>query len=421
MAQDPKDRCPELWEENARLRALVELGRALADPEQSLEQKLFECVKVLASLTKAESCSLMLVEGEELVVRAANHPGLVGMASKLSEDSISTEVVKTGRPIYTKEVGQSAYAGVRRQGGKRSYRTGSLVCLPLLEGGRVVGVLNLADKAGAPFFDEQDAAMAQDIAREASRLINFSALHARLERAYQELSEAQRDKEDLMYMIFHDMKAPVTGVKEVLGLLGPEGGLSPEEQAQCLAAAQDDLELLWRRITNLLDLKRMDAGQFPLTPLPLNLAQLAREAAGRMKPLGRARRVEISVEAGAEPEVTADEDLVERILMNLLFNALKFSTPEEGGGGRVRLWVGAGDGWALARVKDSGPGVDPALGQAIFERFVQGRASRGSTGLGLYFCQRAAGLLGGEVRFCNQPDGAEFFLRLPLDSKGQES
>jgi signal transduction histidine kinase len=417
MTPDPKELYPELWEENARLRSLVELTRVLADPQEPLERKLDECVRALARLTKAESCSLMLVEDDELVVRAANHSQLVGLATLFSEASIATEVFRSGQAIYAKEVRESNYAGVSRQNGKYTYRTGSLISLPLMEGDQVVGVLNLADKVGAPYFSEQDAEAAQGIAQEISRLVHFSAMHSSLEKAYRELSEAQRAKDELMHLIFHDMKAPITAVKEVLGFLEPSSGLSAEEKSLYLSAARGDLEQLWRRITNLLDIKRMEEGQYPLNLMALNLADMAREAVESLLPLSRSQGVELELETGAAPKVMADEDLLERILMNLLLNASKHSIPENGGKGRVTLSVGNDGSRAWLEVADSGAGVDPALGEAIFDRFVSGGLGRGSTGLGLYFCRRAAGLMGGEVGYKNMPEGALFYLNLPLDEE----
>jgi two-component system sensor histidine kinase KdpD len=406
----------ELGAENQRLRALLELGRILADPARPLGQRLQEAVEALAGLTGAERCSLMLVEGEALVVRAANRPELVGLATPLAEQTISTEVVRHCRPFFTKSVDQTSFAGVSRQGELSRYRTGSLISLPLLDGGQVVGVLNLSDKSGAEHFDEADLEAATDLAAQAGRMVNFSALHARLEEAYQELSRAQRAKDDLMYMIFHDMKAPVTAVKEVLGLLG-SGQLEPAERGPYLDAAQGDLELLWRRISNLLDLSRMDSEQMPVTLEPLDLGGLCREAARRLEPVARVGGVELAVAVGPGGPALADEDLAERILVNLLSNALRLSSPEQGGGGRVEVGVAAAGGMVAVEVVDTGPGVDPALGEQVFSRYVQGRTATGSSGLGLYFCRRAARLMGGEVSFRNLPaGGAAFTLNLPAES-----
>lgn len=420
MAPEPSELCPEIWEENIRLRSLVDLGRVLSDPGEPLDRKLAQCVQALASLTRAESCSLMLVEDGALVVRAASQPDLVGLTTPLDQASIATEVVCSGRPIYAKEVGESDFAQVSRQGGKSFYRTGSLISLPLMEGGQVVGVLNLADKAGEPCFSSRDAETAQSIAQQVSRLINFSALHSRLQTAYEDLAEAQKAKDDLMHMIFHDMKAPIAAVKEVLGLLDPAFGLDPQEKSQYLALAREDLELLWRRTSNLLDLKRMEAGQYPLILLPLNLADLAREAVERLAPLSSAHGVKLSVEVRDEPRVVVDEDLVERILSNLLINAAKHAGVNQEGG-RVNLAVRIAEHRARVEVSDNGAGVDPALGEKIFERYVTGGEKQGSTGLGLFFCKQAAGLLNGRVGYYNSTHGAIFHLDLPLAEEAKNT
>lgn len=273
-------------------------------------------------------------------------------------------------------------------------------------------MLNLSDKAGAPAFGQDDLALAQTIASQLSRLSE----------AYQELSRAQRAKDDLMFMIFHDMKALVTGVKEVLKFLGPGHDLSPEERTQYLALAESDLELLWWRITNLLDLNRMDADQLPQNPTPLNMAALVRESLGRLAAVARVREVELELEAQGQPEVLADEDLVERIVVNLVFNALKFSSPEEGGGGLVSLTVTSDQDRALVQVVDSGPSVEGELGEDIFERYTQGQVTQGNSGIGLYFCRRAARLLGGDVTYENLASGGcRFTLYLPLCLEGCSS
>ncbi|MGD9123973.1 MAG: ATP-binding protein [Desulfarculaceae bacterium] len=418
MEEDIRKQNDELKAKNERLSTLVKISRILADPEMGLDKKLQVCVEDLARLAQAERGSLMLVEEDALVVRAATNTNIIGMATPISESTISTDVVRSGEPVFIKDVDDSNYARVSRNGDQSSYRTGSLISLPLKEGGQTVGVLNLSDKVGSPHFDESDLALAQGFADQVTRLVNFSALHSRLEAAYRELSHAQKTKDDLLYMIFHDMKAPVTGVKEILKLLGPGGELEPDQRDHYLALAESDLELLWRRITNLLDLNRMDALQLTLDQTQADLAQLVQEAAAGLAGVSLVNQVEVEIRPGSNPRVMVDEDLVERIVVNLLFNALKFSSPEEGGGGKVEVEVSSPGSWAQVDIIDSGPGVDQKLGESIFERYTQGNNTKGSTGLGLYFSRRAAWLLGGEVSYENLAQGgACFTLRLPLDEE----
>ena len=412
--QDPPGP-PKLEQENRRLRALVEMSRALADPESALTEKLDFCAATLARITGAERASIMLVEGGELVVRAATNPEVLGMASGLAEETISTEVVRTGQPFYARDLGQSPAAGLSRQGDRSSYRTGSVISLPLWDGGKVVGVLNLSDKAEMAFFPEEDLDLAREMAGQLSRQVHFSALHSRLDQAFRELKSAQESKDDLMHLIFHDMKAPITGAKEVLTFLTGQDRAAPGEREKLLGLARSELELLWRRISNLLDLNRMDGGAFPLNQSPFDLGQLAGEVIGRLEVIGLVREVKVELFAEDGPEAVLDEDLVERMLANLLTNAMRVSSPEEGGGGLVKVRVEFDGPRALISVTDTGPGVDPALGRGVFERFVRGGSGRGGSGLGLYFCRRAAWMMGGEVEYQNlDGGGARFWLDLPV-------
>jgi signal transduction histidine kinase len=412
-----------------QLTTLMELSRLLADPGQALGDKLQACLAVLARQARAEQASIMLVEGPQLVVAAATNPRLIGQATPLSEATISTRVVCTGQAICLPDLADSDLAALARRGQESRYRTSSLISLPLLADGVAVGVLNLADKVadkvadkaagetGGQPFTPADLELARDMAGQVAGLVHFSVLHSRLLAAHQRLRREQREKDELMHLIIHDLKAPLTAAREALSLLGPESGLDQAERDQFRALAEADLELLWRRVTNLLDLQRMDQERLPMQPTPLRLAAIAAEAAARLAPAARVRGVQLGVAGGDDPEVVADEDLLERVLVNLLFNALKVSSPEEGGGGWVRVRVGLVQGGAVVEVADSGPGVDPALGERVFERHVQGAPGRGSSGLGLYFCRRAAALMGGAVAFVNPPEGgARFTLTLPAAS-----
>lgn len=408
----------ELARENQRLSSLVGLAGLLADPALALEEKLERCLKELAWLAGAESASLMLVEGGSLVVRAASNPRLLGLATPLEQETIATHVARTGQAIHLPDIQESPWREHGRQGGLSSYRSRSAISLPLLVDGAPVGVLNLTDKLGAPAFDLGDLALAQDLARQISRQVHFCALHQELAQAHARLEAAQRAREDLMHLVFHDMKAPLGVVREALGRLRPNPTTPAAEREQYLALAESELELLWRRVTNLLDLRRMDAEQYPLDRQPLDLASLLAEVLARLEPLAALKGVELTGRVEAAPRPLADEDLTERILVNLIGNALTQAAPEQGGGGWVRVGLHREMDLARLEVRDSGPGVDPALGPGLFERFASGGSSPGSSGLGLYFCRRAARLMGGEVFYRNREGGgADFSLVLPLERR----
>ena len=285
----------------------------------------------------------MLVEQGRLEVKAATDHGVVGMNIPLEQMAISTEVVRSGLPVYLKDIADSPFARVARAADGSSYRTGSVISLPLKDEGVVVGVLNLSDKVGQPYFDQEDLEIASAMADQVAALINFSALHSRLDQTYQDLGETQRAKQELMNMIFHDMKAPLTAIKEALGLLSRDQNMSPAEKGRYLSLAELDAELLWRRVTNLMDLNRMESGQMPVRSQPLDLCALAEETIVRLSIVAGAHSVKLNMEVDVEPDIMADEDLVERILANILINAMKFSSPDAGGGGTVSVRLGVDD------------------------------------------------------------------------------
>jgi signal transduction histidine kinase len=130
----------------------------------------------------------------------------------------------------------------------------------------------------------------------------------------------------------------------------------------------------------------------------------------------RAQRLDHSITWHCEQDVTieADQDLMRRVVLNLLDNALKHSGP----GGRTRIEAGFKDDGAFLRVRDEGQGVPPHLREAIFQKFVsldeEGTRSYSNNGLGLAFCQVVVEAHGGRIWVEeNQPRGSVFILELP--------
>lgn len=402
-----------LIEENRRLRAMVELSGTLADSRLRLEAKLQACVETLARMAGAEQASLMMVEGEDLVVRAATNPDIVGLGTPLSQSSISTDVVSSGRGVHLKDVATSDYASARRHGDRSTYRTNSLICLPLCDAGQTAGVLNLSDKMGADAFDRHDFELAGSIAEQVSSLVYFSALHSKLVGAFNQLDGATKVKDDLMFLIFHGMCTPLGVAREMVQQLMSEPE-DVEDQRRCLDVAAGELELLWRRITNMMDLGRMDAAGAKVETKALGIGATARAARGALAAMARAKGVKVWLEASGDPKVKAESKLAERITANLLLNALAASAPEAGGRGEVFMVVVVEDQRSRIDVIDSGGGIDDEKAAHLFSRRPHGGMAERGVGVGLYFSRRAARMMGGDVTWQNLPQGgARFSLSLP--------
>ena len=229
--------------------------------------------------------------------------------------------------------------------------------------------------------------------------------------------ELAERKEDWRRMVAHDIRSPLANVLGTLKLLEevPAGrALEPAEAELVGSAARACLRMI--ELLNLfLDVEELDEGGDSPTKAPVPLGSLAR----RMKDELAARAAEkrLRVELSGEPDAAGigDSSLLERVLENLLDNAVKFSL--EGGTIRVR-WGPAENGRVELSVKDEGPGIAPEDLPFVFDRFYQAEARRGGrtrgNGLGLTFCRQAMAAMGGEIEARSRPGaGAEFVLRLP--------
>jgi len=172
-------------------------------------------------------------------------------------------------------------------------------------------------------------------------------------------------------------------------------------------------------VNDLLDISRLEEGQQPLFPEPVAAQALLEEAAARFAPLFTS--AQIAVEIAAEPGLPllhVDRHLVERVLNNLLHNAIKF-TPD---GGRIRLWAHLDPHVApaamLVGVSDTGPGIPLAEQPRLFQKFQRLDSTQGrwvGSGLGLSFCKLAVEEHGGRIWVESEVgQGSTFVMALPV-------
>jgi len=231
------------------------------------------------------------------------------------------------------------------------------------------------------------------------------------------LEELLRLREELADTIVHDLRNPLGVISAGLALL--KRSLSGRAEPEYIAAVTDMMERSARRmqrlVETLLDIARLDEEEMALRPMPLDLGDLVREVITEEQPLAQEADLALENRLPADlPPVLADRDVLQRVLVNLLDNALKF-TP---GGGRV--WVGAqaGEGVVRVEVVDTGPGIPPQERERVFEKFTQVKGRRGArrgSGLGLAFCRMAVEAHGGRIWVEDGPGGAgsRFVFTLP--------
>ena len=226
-----------------------------------------------------------------------------------------------------------------------------------------------------------------------------------------ELADA---KSNFFANVSHELRTPLTLVLgPVEELLREEAGLTAAQRRNLEVVERNALSLL-TQVNALLDLAKIEAHEMQPNYVHLDLAALARRASAHFEALADQRSITYLVDVPAQLEADVDPDAFERIVVNLLSNAFKF-TPDDGWI-RCRL-ESTGGAHALLSVQDSGPGVAPELRADIFDRFHQGRAmsTSGGTGLGLAIVRQFVELHGGTVIVTDAPGGGALFqVELPL-------
>jgi PAS domain S-box-containing protein len=232
---------------------------------------------------------------------------------------------------------------------------------------------------------------------------------------YAKTQERERLRMQFFANISHELRTPLALI------LGPvwkilEGSELADDARHDLEIVERNGRLLLRHVNDLLDLAKIDAGRMAPRYAEVDLAQLIRVTASNFKSLAAERDVRYVSEAPGSLVAEVDPPQIERVVLNLLSNAFKF-TPA---GGRVRVTVSSQDDRAILEVEDTGPGVPLPLREAIFERFRQvesGSTRRfGGTGLGLSIAKEFVALHGGSITVGDPPggEGSVFRVELPL-------
>lgn len=249
------------------------------------------------------------------------------------------------------------------------------------------------------------------------------ALHRhRLEKAlreqYQRLADLEQLKENLIHMIVHDMRSPLTVLMGNLEMALESAAETREPMQENLEVALRGAEGLMNMINSLLDVSRLEEGKMPLELIECDLHDLAGVALSTYTAPAKRKNIALTL-AGAPVPVRADPALIRRVYDNLLDNALKF-TPA---GGAISITVSQTTTMGRSEIRDSGPEIPPEYYDRIFDKFGQ-ISSNGkiiphhSSGLGLTFCKLAVEAHGGKIGVVSTPGkGNRFWFTLP----GQEA
>jgi two-component system sensor histidine kinase KdpD len=398
----------------AEAEAALEFGRSLSSEIEPLQALRTLCAEVVRLLNATGSAILSRADGDWAVQASSGTEdaarGLSGSERLLVEQaSRSRAVVGMGggapgssRPkrIVIPRGRELAYAGSR-----------AVAFVPLALGENVRGVLRLDGPLGdSPFRDDLGPVLTA-IAGEAA--ITLQRIDLAREAAHVEaLQEADEMKTALMASISHDLKTPLAGIKAAISsLLDARIQWSDDDVSAFLRTIDAQSDRLNRLISDILDLNRIEAGDLQPERTSISVQALLHRA--KEVTAFEAKGREVTVEVEQDVEVLGDEALILQAVVNLIENAIKYSTA----GGPIHLRAVANEGSAVIEVADEGPGIAEGDLPHVFDRFYRAsehnRRIKGS-GLGLTIVKGFVELCGGTVSVESSPRGTTFRIDLPL-------
>lgn len=284
--------------------------------------------------------------------------------------------------------------------------------LPLHARGRALGTVSLRSVRARADETPEDAALARELARRIALAVDNALLIRDAQRASAEAKRAACAREELLAIVSHDLRNPLSVVGLALANLRRALGASGEARSSALLErAENAYQRMLRMIDDLLDVATIDAGTLTVDPKPHAVGPLVAELVDAQRGLAAAKSVALSSDV-ADPEalVLADRDRFAQVLVNLVGNAIKF-TPT---GGAVRVVAEHLEGCFRFSIVDTGPGIPDESAPHVFDRFWRARAGRSGAGLGLAIAKGIVASHGGEIGLESEVGrGSTFWFTIP--------
>jgi signal transduction histidine kinase len=405
---DAPDGTADLLESAARFdastRLIIEIAAA-ASGELDLDQILHEALDRLGVVVPLTGGSIALVEGDDLIVRAATGPfATQALGQRLRRGpSRSWGVVERLEPYLT---GDLLRDGVRMHDAAPADAVRSWLAVPIVRHGSGIGLVEI-DSTEVDAFGPDDRDLLVAIVAVLSGHVELAAHHADGQRA-------AALREAFVGVISHELRTPITTIYGLARILRQRGdSLDSVARAEAVADIEAESDRLYRLVEDLLVLSRAESGRVEIEPEPINLVRLVGhivEAETQRRP---DRRFIISAPTRL-PLIEAETTYVEQVLRNFLTNAVKYSeppTPIE-----VAVAVDADD--VVVRVLDRGIGIEPeAAGRAfdLFYRTKEAARAASGAGIGLFVCGQLVEAMGGRTWIMPRDGGGtEVGFRLPI-------
>jgi signal transduction histidine kinase len=386
------------YEAERRARERLEHVQAVTDAalaHLALDDLLDVLLPRIRSILAADTCAVLLVDGNasELVAQAA-----LGLEEEVEQririplgQGFAGRVAAERRPIILDDVDRADVVNpiLRKRGLK------SMCGVPLIDRGEAIGVLHVGSLTYRRFTDD-DVDLLELVAARVAVAIERARLH-------EETLRLEQLQASFVAIASHELRTPATAVYGVLSTLARRGDdISGELRERLVRVGVEQGERLRRLLDELLDLSRLDAVAVAVNPKPVVVRSVLEEIASAAVPPGTS----VTIEASRDLAAVIDPHVLDRVVSNLLSNAVTYGAPPvvvtaERRGTHLRI-----------AVSDGGPGVPDELRPRLFERFARGDEANG-TGLGLSIARSYARAHGGDIVYEPDHGGARFVLIVP--------
>lgn len=234
-----------------------------------------------------------------------------------------------------------------------------------------------------------------------------------LQTAVAGLKALEKNREELLSHVSHDLKNPLTTIKAYLAMLGKAKlGELPEKAVRAVETCDRNADRLLRMISDLLLISRLQSGKMDLTQRPFGLREVTEDVVNAVIPAAERVRVSIRLKRGAEVFVRGDRERLMEALHNLIDAAVHFSQPSS----TVVVSIHSDSAAATLQIRDGGTGLTPEETEHLFDPYYQPRTGASQiAGLALPIVARIVQLHGGKLEAHSKPgEGSTFLLALPV-------
>ncbi|WP_193197278.1 response regulator [Nostoc sp. MG11] len=357
------------------------------------EDEFVQCVGLYDSSQNSEDS---LEKVQEKQISSNKHDSsqqLPNYQAPIKDNPILQELLRTHETVVIADVSHSSLE-IQDFDLPLKMPARSLMVVPLLADGKCIGSITLHEGSNARRWVLSDVDLAKAVAAQAAIAVQQSRLYQKTRQQAERLLELDKQKTEFFQNISHEFRTPITLIQGPLESAVASGeGLS---YSQCAIALRNSRRLL-RLVNQLLDLQRLDAGRMQPSFHPCDLVEFVSQIVESFRPYCEKKGLHLDTQLVKCPTVYLDMEKFDKVVYNLLSNAMKF-TPE---GGRLSVRLKSENDRCILQVQDTGIGIVQEQIPHLFERFRQaeGSANRSyeGSGLGLALVKELVELHGGTV------------------------